>query len=104
MMVKVYRRRALMGSITSTCKAPRTGAEIKQWGIHFTVTKAIGIGRRVREATRRHENPFAATIDQAGGKRLFGGKIIDVARRATEGFLRGRCVVEGLDEDRGKRL
>src|SRR4029078_11680373 len=59
-----------MGSIASTCKAPRTGAEIKQWGIHFTVTKAIGIGSRVREATRRHEDPVAAIIDEAGGKRL----------------------------------
>ena len=93
-----------MGSIASTCKAPRTGAEVKQWGIHFTVTKAIGIGRRVREATRRHEDPIAAIMDEAGGKRLFRGKVIDVARRATEGFLRGRCVVEGLDEDRGSRL
>ncbi len=93
-----------MGSIASTCKAPRTGAEVKQWGIHFTVTKAIGIGRRVREATRRHEDPIAAIIDEAGGKQLFRGKVIDVARRATEGFLRGRCVFEGLDEDRGSRL
>jgi DUF917 family protein len=93
-----------MGSIASTCKAPRTGAEIKEWGIHFTVTKAIGIGRRVREATRRHEDPIAAILDEAGGKQLFRGKVIDVARRTTEGFLRGRCVVEGLDEDRGARL
>ena len=104
MMVKVYRRRAFRGSIASTCKAPRTGAEVKEWGIHFTVTKAIGIGRRVREATRRHEDPVAAIIDEAGGKRLFRGKIVDVARRATEGFLLGRCIIEGLDEDRFGRL
>ena len=93
-----------MGSIASTCKAPRTGAEVKELGILFTVTKAIGIGHRVREATRHHEDPIAAIIDEAGGKRLFRGKVIDVARRATEGFLRGRCVFEGLDEDRGSRL
>src|ERR1044071_997577 len=93
-----------MGSIASTCKAPRTGAEIKQWGIHFTVSKAIGIGRRVREATRRHEDPIAAILDEAGGKQLFRGNIVDVARRATEGFLRGRCTIEGLDENRGSRL
>src|SRR5216683_1529618 len=31
-------------------------------------------------------------------------KVTDVARRATEGFLRGRCAIEGLDEDRGARL
>jgi DUF917 family protein len=93
-----------MGSIASACKAPRTGAEIREWGIHFTVTKAIGIGSRVREAQRRHEDPVAAILDEAGGKQLFRGKVVDVARRATEGFLRGRCVIEGLDENRGSRV
>src|SRR6201987_4140223 len=56
-----------MGSIASTCKAPRTGREVKAWGIHFTVSKAIGIGRRVREAQRRHEDPVAAVLDEAQG-------------------------------------
>jgi DUF917 family protein len=93
-----------MGSIASTCKAPRTGREVKDWGIHFTVSKAIGIGRRVREAQRLHEDPVAAILDEAKGKQLFRGKVVDVARRATEGFLRGRCVIEGLDEDRGAKL
>jgi len=93
-----------MGSIASTCKAPRTGSEVKEWGIHFTVSKAIGIGKRVREAQRRHEDPIAAILDEARGKQLFRGKVVDVARRATEGFLRGRCVIEGLDEDRGATL
>ncbi|MGC2414560.1 MAG: DUF917 domain-containing protein [Stellaceae bacterium] len=93
-----------MGSIASTCKAPRTGAEIKEWGIHFTTSKAIGIGRRVREAQRQHEDPVAAILDEARGKQLFRGKVVDVGRRTTEGFLRGRVVIEGLDEDRESRL
>ena len=93
-----------MGSIASTCKAPRTGAEVKEWGIHLTVSKAIGIGRRVREAQRRHEDPVAAVLDEAAGKLLFRGKVVDVARRTTEGFLRGRAAIEGLDENRGARL
>src|SRR5271156_6804411 len=93
-----------MGSIASTCKAPRTGAEVKEWGVHFTVTKAIGIGRRVREAQRLHEDPIAAILDEARGKLLFRGKVVDVARRTTEGFLRGRAAIDGLDEDRGSRL
>ena len=53
-----------LGSIASTRKAPRTGREVKDWGIHFTVTKAIGIGRRVRQAQRREisrPSGFAAT-------------------------------------------
>src|SRR5437667_8381785 len=93
-----------MGSIASTCKAPRTGREVKDWGIPFTVTKAIGIGQRVRTAQRRHEDPVAAILDERQGKFLFRGKVVDVARRTTEGYLRGRATIEGLDEDRGSRL
>src|SRR6202011_2415121 len=93
-----------MGSIASTCKAPRTGAEVKEWGIHFTTSKAIGIGSRVREAQRLHTDPIAAVLDEAQGKLLFRGKVVDVARRTTEGFLRGTAVIDGLDEDRGSRL
>ncbi|HUC11152.1 MAG TPA: DUF917 domain-containing protein [Stellaceae bacterium] len=93
-----------MGSIASTCKAPRTGAEVKEWGIHFTVSKAIGIGRRVRDARSHHQDPIAAILDETNGKRLFAGKLVDVDRRTTEGFLRGRAVIDGLDGDRGSQL
>ena len=92
------------GSIASTCKAPRTGREVKDWGIHFTVSKAIGLGRRVREAQRRHDDPIAAILDEGLGKLLFHGKVVDVARRTTEGYLRGRVTIEGLDNDRGSRV
>ena len=93
-----------LGSIASTCKAPRIGREVKEWGIHFTVSKAITIGRRVREAQHRHADPVAAIIDEANGKLLFRGKVVDVARRTTEGYLRGRVAIEGLDDDRGSQL
>jgi uncharacterized protein len=93
-----------MGSIASTCKAPRTGAEVKEWGIHFTTSKAIGIGARVRAARRDHTDPIEAVLDEGRGKVLFRGKVVDVARRTTEGFLRGTATVEGLDDDRGSRL
>lgn len=93
-----------MGSIASTCKAPRTGREVKDWGIPFTVSQAIRIGRLVFEARLRHDDPVAAIVDDQGGKLLFTGKVVDVSRRTTEGFLRGRTAIEGLDADRGSRL
>src|SRR6516164_5181252 len=46
-----------MGSIASTCKAPRTGREVKDWGIHFTTTSAIRIGYAVQQANRSHQDP-----------------------------------------------
>ena len=92
------------GSIASTCKAPRTGAEVKKWGIHGTTSKAIKIGAAVRAAQRRHEDPIAAILAVEPGKLLYRGKVVDVERRATEGFLRGRTRFEGLDEWRGAAM
>jgi DUF917 family protein len=89
------------GSIASTCKAPRTGAEVKAWGIHGTTTKAIAIGRAVREAQRRHTDPVEAILSVEPGTVLYRGKVVDVERRATEGFLRGRTRFDGFDDSRG---
>ncbi len=85
------------GSVASTCKAPRTGAEIKRWGIPHTTTKAIRIGEAVREAQRLHQDPIAAILNVEPGKLLYQGKVSDVERRTTEGFLRGRTQFDGLD-------
>jgi DUF917 family protein len=93
-----------VGSTAATCKAPRTGREVKEHGVLYTTTKAIRIGRVVREARRRHEDPVAALIEAESGMLLFRGKVQDISRRTTEGFLRGRARIEGLDGDRGSAL
>jgi DUF917 family protein len=92
------------GSIASTCKAPRTGREVKQWGIPNTTSQAIKIGRAVREAQAHHLDPIDAILAVEPGKVLFRGKVVDVERRTTEGFLRGKAVVSGSDENRDSRL
>ncbi len=93
-----------VGSTAATCKAPRTGREVKEWGIHDTVTKAVELGKAVLDARRRHADPVEAILEHEGGKSLFRGKVIDVARETTGGFLRGRTVIEGIDGDRGARM
>ncbi len=90
-----------VGSVAATCKAPRSGREVKEWGILYTVTKAINIGCAVMNARRRHDDPIEAVLQVECGKLLFRGKVVDVDRRTTEGFLRGIAQVEGLDEYRG---
>jgi uncharacterized protein len=90
-----------VGSVAATCKAPRTGREVKSWGILYTTTRAMALGQVVRSARRRHEDPVDALVSAEGGKRLFRGKVRDVKRRTTEGFLRGAAEIEGLDSHRG---
>jgi uncharacterized protein len=92
------------GSIASTCKGPRTGSEVKDWSIPHTTTKAIAIGHAVRKAQTKHDDPIEAILSVEPGKVLFRGKIVDVERRTTEGFLRGRAILSGLDEDRNTRV
>jgi len=67
-----------VGSIASTCKAPRTGKEVK--------------------------DPIDAVLEAEHGVKLFTGKVHDIARRTTEGFLRGTATIEGLDAFRGHRF
>src|ERR671924_1202426 len=86
-----------VGSIAATCKAPRTGKEVKECAILGSTTKAIGIGRAVQAARRAHRDPIDAVLDVARGQKIFAGKINDIARRTTEGFLRGTATIEGLD-------
>ena len=104
-MERVSRRICVeYGSIASTCKAPRTGAEVKKWGIHGTTTKAIAIGSAVRAAQRRHEDPVSAILSVEPGKVLYKGKVVDVERRTTEGFLRGKTRFDGMDQWRGAAM
>src|SRR4029450_5090373 len=90
-----------VGSIASTCTAPRTGKEIKECAILGSTTKAIGIGRAVQAARRAHRDPIDAVLEVGAGVPLFRGNIQDIARRPTEGFLRGTAAIEGLDDFRG---
>src|SRR5213593_33026 len=93
-----------VGSIAATCKAPRTGKEVKECGVLHSTGKAIRLGQTVQVARRAHRDPIEAIIEAEGGQLLFLGKIADVARRATEGFLRGTARIDGLADHRGQRF
>ncbi|MCP5026498.1 MAG: DUF917 domain-containing protein [Actinomycetia bacterium] len=87
-----------VGSVAATCKAPRTGREVKDWGIAGTVTLSVGLGEIVRRARAGHRDPVHALCEANEGRVVFTGKLVDVERRATDGFLRGFAKLEGLDE------
>jgi DUF917 family protein len=92
----------VFGSAAATCKAPRVGREVKSSTVLHTVSKALRIGRTVQQARRDHADPIAAVVQSEHGLVLFRGKVVDVMRRTTEGWLRGTVVIEGLDADRGQ--
>jgi uncharacterized protein len=66
-----------------------------------TFTLAIRIGDALTAAAG---DPIAALVAVTGGFPLLSGKVTDVERRTTKGFVRGSVVVEGLGDDAGRLL
>lgn len=68
--------------------------------IEGTVSRAIAIGR----ATEGARDPLDALTTELGAHTLVTGKLADVERRTTGGFVRGTVTIEGTGDDRGRTL
>ena len=90
-----------MGSIAATCSAPRSGREVKNHALLGSVSRAIRLGRAVHQARQAHASPIRAVLEAEQGVHLFTGKVADIARRTTEGFVRGTAMIAGLDDFAG---
>lgn len=93
-----------VGSIAATAKAPRTAREIRDHAVHGSVSRALRIGAVLREAGERGEDRVEAVLAAEGGLLLFTGKVRDIERRTTKGFLRGKAEITGLGPDRDALL
>jgi uncharacterized protein len=69
--------------------------------VNHTISLAIWLGTVVLDA---EHNPIAALVEELQAARLIAGKVVDVERRTTGGFVRGSATIEGLGEDSGRRL
>jgi DUF917 family protein len=77
-----------------------TAAQARGAIIEGTVTQAMDIGRAMLGA----DDPVSALIAEVGAARLIEGKVVDIERRTTGGFVRGSAVIEGTGADAGRVL
>ncbi|MFR1638539.1 MAG: hypothetical protein ACLSVD_04785 [Eggerthellaceae bacterium] len=92
-----------MGGYTILAPYPCTGASSGL--LHpDTPTLCEEIGRTLREAREQHADPIEAVLNVTNGFRLFRGKVVDAERKTDGMFVRGRAVVDGLDQDKGSQL
>ena len=80
---------------------PMTAAEARLPMIRGTVSLAESLGRAVGLGL---EDPLEAISEVIPVFRLGIGKVVDVDRRTSGGFVRGSAVIEGIDQDRGARF
>lgn len=80
-----------------------SAAEARTATVRGSVSLAIEIGHLLAEPA---DDPVDQLLDLVNGVRLIDGKIVDVERRTTGGFVRGSAVIQGLrtDSDRLLRL
>jgi DUF917 family protein len=91
-----------MGAIAAICRPPRTGAQVKRYAVQGSVSRAIALGRVVQCANDTNRDPVTALVEAAGGTLLFRGKVVEVVRQISEGFLRGAADITGMDEFDGQ--
>jgi uncharacterized protein len=89
------------GGAASSALFSLTAAQARQASVRNSVSKAIGIGETLAAATG---SPVAALIAKMGAFQLVTGKVLDVERHTTSGFVRGSVVIEGLGEDVGRLI
>jgi DUF917 family protein len=68
--------------------------------VRRSVSLAIEIGNAMTAA----DQPIDALREMVGARVLITGKLTDVERRVSGGFVRGRVEVEGLDDHRGRTV
>jgi uncharacterized protein len=89
------------GGAASSTEYTLTAAQAREATVRNSVSLAIRIGEAVINA---RTSPVDALIAEVSGYRLITGKIMDVERRTTSGFVRGSVVIEGMGPDTGRLL
>lgn len=93
-----------MGAAAGMALAAMSGAQVRETAIPGTLTLAQQLGEAVLSARAQRLNPVQQVLDLLGGTLLFQGKVTDVDRRLTGGFVRGQVQISGLDEFRNEQI
>ncbi len=87
-----------MGGSVALALPVITGGELKSYGIRGTLSLVRRLGAAVERANSEKNDPVAAIGSVVSAQVLFFGKVVDVERRTTGGFARGRLQIEGLSD------
>ena len=80
------------------------GDELKKAVVSGSVSKSIEIGKAIREAREKSDDPVEAIIKVTGGYKLFEGVVTAYIREEKWGFIWGESRFEGVNEFKGHRF
>lgn len=91
------------GGASTLASAPMPGVFVKRFAIPHSYSRAIVLGKTVRQAQKDNKDPIAAICQTEGGQCVFTGKISDVKRQLQGGFVTGEALIEGFDSYQGDK-
>jgi hypothetical protein len=80
------------------------GATLKRLAIRGTISLAEAIGGKILDAAKSRTSAVDSILEITKGFRLFDGKIADITRDLSSGFIRGRVKLEGIDTFKGRHF
>ncbi|WP_028921048.1 DUF917 domain-containing protein [Pseudonocardia acaciae] len=88
-----------LGMANAVTQYPMTARQCAESAITGSLSYCLRLGGFLASA---RDGGAATALDElldfAGGRRVFAGKVVDVDRRATDGFTRGHCDIEHFDD------
>lgn len=93
-----------MGGTSALALPVINGKQVKDYGIHETLSLCMTIGKVILEAKNEKEDVVEKIQDVISAKLLFTGKVVDVDRQTTGGFAKGEVVLEGLEDFAGSEM
>ncbi|WP_017987241.1 DUF917 domain-containing protein [Amycolatopsis methanolica] len=93
-----------MGCSAMISNYAMSGAQARESLVPGTLSLCAELGSAVRQARAEHGDPVARVVERLGGRKLFTGKVVDVARRTVTGFARGEAKLSGMDGDAGSEM
>lgn len=93
-----------MGCVACYAIAPMTADQVRNTAVLNSLSLAKSLGEAVRASRRDSRDVISAILDTCPGRVLFTGKIVELERRTTAGFARGRVAIEGSGDLSGSRM
>ena len=89
---------------TMMAATPLPGREMKEIVIRGTLTKCLAIGRAMRQARERGQDPLDAALEATGGWRLFEGVVTGKEWEDRGGYMFGTTHIKGTGDYAGQTL
>ena len=89
---------------TMMAGTPLRASELKEILVRGTLTKSLAIGRAIRQAREKGEDPIDAALDVTDGWRLFEGIVVGKDWEDRGGYMYGTNHIEGTGSFSGQTL